>query len=235
MPYFDHFAETRGTAVGEAISRRMFEREFDFLRPHLSRGAASEILEIGPGHGELAALFWAAGYRNYDIVEPNDAMREKLVARGVRRSSSYLLPGFQEADATYDCIIMCDVFEHLNGAPEAQTCIAEAHRVLRPGGVFFILSPDYTDWEEDFFNCDFSHSNPTTVRRVVQMFRNAGFEPRAFRYLYGCLPGASGWLLSRMIKLITAGAASESSEFRLYKLRLTFLRRFMIVGQRAET
>lgn len=233
MPYFDHFAAGRSTALGDFLTRKTVAAEFRFLRRHVAFGPETAILEIGPGHGELARLFLEAGFGNYDVVEPNHMMREKLITSGVRRASNYMIPEIPEEDGSYDLIIVCDVFEHLNGATEAQKFIAESMRVLRPRGVLFILSPDYLDWKEDFFNCDFSHSNPTTVRRAGQMFQNAGFEIVAYRYSYACFRGLCGWTLNRIIKLMTVWARSESPHFKPYKLRLTFLRRFMVLGQKS--
>jgi SAM-dependent methyltransferase len=232
MSYFDHFAAGRSTALGDFLTQKTVAEEFHFLRRHFPCGPETNILEIGPGHGELARLFLQAGFRNYDIAEPNEMMRGKMAASGVRRASSYMIPEIQEKDGSYELIIVCDVFEHLNGATEAQKFISESMRVLRPGGALFILSPDYMDWRGDFFNCDFSHSNPTTVRRVAQMFQNAGFETVAYRYSYACFHGLPGWLLNRIIKLITVWARSERPHFKPYKLRLTFLRRFMVLGQK---
>lgn len=231
MAYFDHFAGGKGTSVGEWLTRHAIEGQFRFLSGHLDAGRSPEILEIGPGHGEFADRLLAGGYRNYDVVEPNDALRGKIAGR-VRRAKSYLIPRLEEADASYDAIVICDVFEHLNDAREAQAFIAEAKRVLRPGGILFILSPDLMDWKEDFYNCDFSHSNPTTVRRTHEMFINERMETVAYRYSYSGFGGIVGFALNRAVKALTFWASGEDLDFKPYKLRLTFLRRFMIIGRK---
>jgi SAM-dependent methyltransferase len=231
MPYFDHFAAGRSTALGDWLTRRTVSEEFRFLRRHFAFTALTRILEIGPGFGELAELFLANGCRNYDIVEPNTAMRHRLRTRGVREAKEYAIPQLQEKDSSYDLIILSNVFEHLGGSAEAQTFIAEAARVLSDGGMLFLLSPDYRDWGNDFFNCDFSHTNPTTVRRVTQMLQNAGIEMVDYAYRYACFGGLPGWILSRAIKLTTSWTSGEDTVSKAYKFRLTFLRRFMILGR----
>lgn len=233
VSYFDHFAAGRSTALGDFLTRKTVAEEFRFLRQHFPCGPETAILEIGPGHGELARLFLQAGFRNYDIVEPNAAMRERLRSLGVRQARDYLIPSIRENDSSYELIIVSNVFEHLNGTEEGQIFIAEAARVLQPQGAVFLLSPDYLEWREDFFNCDFSHSNPTTVRRVVQMFQNAEMEAVAFCYLYSCFRGFPGWIFSRAIKMLTGWTFGEMGESKPYKLRLTFLRRFMIIGRKS--
>lgn len=234
MAYFDHFATGKGTAIGDWLTRHAIERQFRFFARHLGAERAPDVLEIGPGHGEFAARLMAGGYRNYDVVEPNDLLREELRAQGVRSTKSYLVPPLAEADAAYDAIIVCDVFEHLNDAREAQLFVAEARRVLRKGGILFIYSPDLMDWKEDFYNCDFSHSNPTTVRRTHEMFINANLATVGYDYSYSGFGGALGYLMNRAIKLLTFWSSGEDLGFKPYKLRLSFLRRFMIVGRKEE-
>jgi 2-polyprenyl-3-methyl-5-hydroxy-6-metoxy-1,4-benzoquinol methylase len=232
LAYFDHFATARSTRLGDWLTARTIEQEFGFISRFLPTSQTIDILEIGPGHGELAERFMRAGYRGYDIVEPNDLLRAKLQSTGVRVAKSYMIPDLAESDASYDLIIVCDVFEHLNDAREAQRFITEANRVLRPGGTIFILSPDLMDWKEDFYNCDFSHSNPTTVRRTRELLSNVGLETVAFTYSYSCFGGVLGYLLSRAVKLATFWTLGESVDYKSYKLRLTFLRRFALVGRK---
>lgn len=218
--------------MGDWLTAQAIERQFRFVVRHLSTDRSIDILEIGPGHGELATRFMGSGFRDYDVVEPNDSLRAKLQSVGVRHAKSYLIPDLAEADGSYDLIVICDVFEHLNDAKEAQRFIAEAHRVLRPGGMLFVLSPDLMDWREDFYNCDFSHSNPTTVRRTLEMFHNQGLECVEFTYLYSCFGGPLGYLLNRLVKLSTFWTSGEDTDFKPYKLRLTFLRRFLVLGRK---
>ena len=233
MAYFDHFAKSKGTAVGDYITARTIEQDFRFLVRNLPVVQPLEVLEIGPGHGEFATQCLREGYSHYDIVEPNDLLRAHVLNLGVRSAKSYLIPGLTEKDESYDLIIIRDVFEHLNDARDAQRFVSEARRVLRPGGIVFIMSPDLMDWKQDFYNCDFSHSNPTTVRRTHEMFLNEGLVTVAFKYSYACFHGPVGYLLSRIVKGLTCWTLGEDIEFKPYKLRLTFLRRFLIAGRKA--
>lgn len=235
MAYFDHFATGKSTGIGDWLTAHAIEQQYRFLSSHLPVEGKPEILEIGPGHGEFAARLMTAGYKNYDVVEPNDMLREKLDVMGVRRSSSYLIPNLGEADGSYDAIIVCDVFEHLNDTRDAQRFVGEARRVLRAGGILFILSPDLMDWKEDFYNCDFSHSHPTTVRRTHEMFLNEELATVGYAYSYSGFTGVVGYALNRLVKMSTFWASGEDLDFKPYKLRLSFLRRFMIIGRKGGT
>jgi cyclopropane fatty-acyl-phospholipid synthase-like methyltransferase len=232
MAYFDHFATGTSTGLGNWLNAHAIERQFQFLSRHLPADRNLEILEIGPGHGEFASRLMAAEYKNYDAVEPNATLRAKLESLGVRRAKSYLIPDLHEADGSYDIIIVCDVLEHLNSSHDAQRFVSEAKRVLRRDGILFILSPDLMDWKEDFYNCDFSHSNPTTVRRTQELFINEKLATVAFDYSYSGFGGVGGFVLSRVVKALTFWSSGENLEFKPYKLRLTFLRRFMIIGRK---
>jgi SAM-dependent methyltransferase len=209
-------------------------RQFRFVSRYLTSNTSLRILEIGPGRGEFAAEFLQRGYQNYDVVEPNPTLRAKIQALGVRHARDYLIPDLIEEDNSFDLIIICDVFEHLNDIREAKRFLSESMRVLAPSGLLFILSPDLMDWREDFYNCDFSHSNPTTVRRTLEMFQNEGLEPLEFTYLYSCFAGINGYLLNRLVKFMTFWSIGECTDFKLYKLRLTFLRRFMVIGRKPK-
>lgn len=199
MSWFDHFADSSGTRLGNWIKKRSRQRVFNIIETVLD-GPECAILEIGPGWGELAECFRKAGYRNYTVVEPNKKMRNHLASKGYV-TKDYLIPCLAEADNSYDVIVLVDVFEHLNDTSEAKVFIAEARRVLRRYGVLCILSPDYLHWKEDFFNSDFSHSNITSVRRTLQLLHNHGFRTPKYVYFSGFLTGMLATSASHLMRL----------------------------------
>lgn len=231
MGYFDHFAKSKSTRFGQMLEDYIKEKEFKIIIRFISNPKI-DILEIGPGKGVLAKKFIEMGYQNYDIVEPNILMRDNLAESGFRKIQNYEIPELQERDGSYDMIICCDVFEHLNDTKEAKFFISEVHRVLRKKGLIVIASPDYLDWKNDFFNCDFSHSNITSVRRTIQLFYNDNIITIYHNYFYSCFEGYLGKLLNVIVKMVTFVAKGNSLDSKLYKLRLTFLGRFIIVGQK---
>jgi ubiquinone/menaquinone biosynthesis C-methylase UbiE len=230
MGYFDHFAKSRSTKIGDLLHNRKIAKEFNLVNSFIDNKNI-EILEIGSGKGDLAMRFIKEEYKNYDVVEPNKIMRDNLIKMGVRESKNYMIPKLKEKDNSYDLIICCDVFEHLNDSEEAKLFISEAYRVLRKKGSIAILSPDFLDWKGDFFNCDFSHSNITSVRRTIQLFYNNDISTLYYNYLYSCFEGILGRLFNMFVKAITYFAKGNSLDSKLYKLRLTFLRRFIIIGK----
>lgn len=228
LSYFDHFATSPMTPVGRLILMRTHRKEYKIIRQYLHNQQAI-ILEIGPGRGELAHMFRVDGFSNYTGVEPNPHMNKQLESDGFC-TKSYLIPHLKESDSSYDVIILNDVFEHLNDTAEAKLFIKEAYRVLRPGGFLCIGCPDYTHWGMDFFNGDYSHSNITTVRRTQQLFVDYGLHTVTYRYFSGFVSGFMATLLSQLVRMGLFFVRAADNEQKLYKLKLTFLRRFFIIG-----
>ncbi len=230
MAFFDHFARGTPTQVGAWLEKLTKRREQVYISRFLSSREA-EILEIGPGQGLLARIFINSGFSRFDACEPNPLMNSLLTGLGIRTISNFMVPPIQAPDRSYDALIIADVLEHLADAEYAQQFVKEARRVLRPGGILSIISPDSLDWKTDFFNCDFTHNYVTTLRRARQLLYDAGFRIAGSRYTYGPFTGVGGFLVSRCVKVLTfLTSGSRSDEDKLYKLRLTFLRRFTIVG-----
>jgi len=232
MAYFDHFAQSRGTALGNWLSRQAKRSQFVHIQRLLPR-QDSAILEIGPGRGHLADLFYQAGYHDYTVAEPNALLRSALAERGFK-TKNYLLPRLDEADGSYDALILFDVFEHLNDTNDAMSFIAEGARVLRPGGLLCILSPDYLHWRADFFDCDFSHSNITSVRRTLQLFHNQGLTVLEHVYFSSLLEGLPATVLSYAGRTGLMFVNSNGMHRRLYKLKLMCLRRFLVIGRKRD-
>jgi ubiquinone/menaquinone biosynthesis C-methylase UbiE len=230
MSDFDHFSLSQGTAVGRWIKRRSRLTAYRKINSHLTNLNA-KILELGAGWGDLAICFRNGGYGDCTLVEPNPTMYEHLNSLGFK-TKDYRIPAIKESDSSYDVILLADVFEHLNGSTEAENLISEAHRVLRPGGILCILAPDYLHWQSEFFNCDYSHSNITTVRRLIQIFHNSGLQTLAYVYYSGFVFGITATLLSWIIRCVFLPIRGNHLNSRLYKLKVTFLRQFLIIAKK---
>lgn len=98
-----------------------------------------DIVEIGPGTGANLP-YYAEGVRVIGI-EPNRYMAPYLTKKAKARGIHFeLTPGHAEnlpledasADAVVSTLVLCSVFD-------LDRVLAEAHRVLRPGGRFVFL------------------------------------------------------------------------------------------------
>jgi ubiquinone/menaquinone biosynthesis C-methylase UbiE len=121
-------------------------REMSELRRVALRDVGGEILEIGVGTGANIP-FYPAVVGRLTAVEPSDAMRRRAVrradARGLaldwHRGSGERLP---LEDARFDSVVLVDV---LCSVDDEDTVLAEAYRVLRPGGRLHFLEHGLSD------------------------------------------------------------------------------------------
>jgi SAM-dependent methyltransferase len=92
------------------------------------------VLEVGTGEGQVARAMATANGATVVGVDPtvNQIVEAARRAGGpvYARSGAEALPF---ADASFDAVVCCLVFEHIDAVDEA---LAEVARVLRPGGRF---------------------------------------------------------------------------------------------------
>ncbi len=100
------------------------------------------LLDIGGGDGALSYLLARRGARPIIVDTAREALRfaqEEFARRGLEtltvEASAYTLPFPIE---TFDAVVCSDVIEHVR-SPER--LLAEAARVLRPGGRFVLTTP----------------------------------------------------------------------------------------------
>ena len=132
------------------------------------------MLEIGPGDGSLAARAIAAGWC-YRCIEASPALAANLRARGLMVTEAWA-PPIAGSDASCDVVYADQVLEHMSGIDAARELVADALRVLRPGGVVFVVVPDYLKERGFFWDVDYTHNFVTTQRRVHQLLYDGGFR-----------------------------------------------------------
>ncbi|WP_052590526.1 class I SAM-dependent methyltransferase [Luteipulveratus mongoliensis] len=101
------------------------------------------IVEIGPGTGAfLAQLVERFPSHAVSGLELNPDLRRTALERGldVTAGDAYALP---YADASVDALVYRFVFQHLQ---DPERALAEARRVLRPGGAVFVIDVDASMW-----------------------------------------------------------------------------------------
>ncbi|MGE3277245.1 MAG: methyltransferase domain-containing protein [Vicinamibacterales bacterium] len=170
--FYKTFSEKKLTTYGASRRGRIEQHRLALL--HRFKPAPGRMFEIGPGHGTLAEQAVAAGWQ-YTAIEASPLLIEVLRGKGLDVIESWT-PPMPMADASADVVYADQVLEHMSGIDAARQFTAEALRTLRPGGVFFVVVPDYLKERTFFWDVDYTHNFVTTERRVRQLFGDGGFE-----------------------------------------------------------
>jgi SAM-dependent methyltransferase len=170
--FYKSFSEKKLTDYGSGRRSRIEQHRLALLHRH--KPAPGDMVEVGPGHGTLAEHAVAAGWR-YTAIEASRILIEVLQRKGLKVIESWT-PPIPVPDASTDVVYADQVLEHMNGIDQARHFTAEALRALRPGGVFFVVVPDYLKERTFFWDVDYTHNFVTTERRVGQLFNDGGFE-----------------------------------------------------------
>jgi SAM-dependent methyltransferase len=169
--------EPRGESDGERVLLRGRPRTHND-QAHLARyeWAAAQlsgrVLDVACGTGYGAALL-SRRCEVTGIDNSEDALRH---ARSTARSARFIrheLPLIPFADASFDGVVSFETVEHI---PDDRAFLAEVRRVLRPGGLFLLSTPN-----KEVTSPAGPPENPFHVREyrlqdLNQLTREAGFD-----------------------------------------------------------
>lgn len=121
--------------AGDASSLR--EKALRLMRGIERHGGKGALLDVGCAYGFTLEVARARGFR-VEGVEPAAGVAERVNRElGVpvhRELFAAKLP-----DSSFDVVTMWDVIEHLS---EPRKVLGEVSRILRPGGLFSVVTPD---------------------------------------------------------------------------------------------
>jgi SAM-dependent methyltransferase len=111
--------------------------ELDFSVMWLEAGARGRVLDVGAGSGWLVAHLSSLGWQAQGIdFDANAVKAARDKGLDVRLGG---LAGQQFPDASFDAVTMSHSLEHVH---EPIALLAEARRILRPGGRLAIATPN---------------------------------------------------------------------------------------------
>lgn len=117
----------------DAIGRLERDRTRELLRRFLP-AAPARVLDIGGGPGVYAAWLAQLGYQ-VTMIDPVARHREQAGAHGTFTVEDGDARALTHADASYDAVLLLGPMYHLVDPAERARALAEARRVVRPGGL----------------------------------------------------------------------------------------------------
>ena len=165
---------------GQALVRqrvRPYAAEIQGYRDAVAEAARENFLvvDLGCGRGELLAALSEAGIRAIG-VERNPEQARDAIASGQRVEVTDIF-GFLagQADRSVDVVIALHLIEHL-AFPRQVALLADATRVLRPGGALILETPNPENlrvgaWK---FHIDPTHQKPLPSELLTLMIEHAG-------------------------------------------------------------
>lgn len=233
MAFYRTFSEKKLTGAGAARRGRIEQARFDMVASVAP--APADFIEVGPGQGAIAELAREHGYR-YRAVEPSPFLSAQLRERGFEVTEAFT-PPFPHEDASADIVYADQVVEHMSGIDAARLWVAEAMRVLRPGGTLFVVVPDYLKEREFFWDIDYTHNFITTERRMRQLLYDGGFEVTRMVRSIGLATGVRRDLLAAAALIVNIPGVDALSRYTgtqelVFKIRKNLFETLAFVARR---
>lgn len=150
--------------------------DVDFSVMDLSNNPEGRLLEIGCGSGTLLDYMSSLGWQTagLDIDPAAVALARK---KGLQVSCGTLEAQHYEDDM-FDAVAMSHVIEHV---PDPEVLLAECHRILKPGGVLSLVTPNIESFGSSYFGRSWLHLDPPrhlmlyNCKALEKLVRKAGF------------------------------------------------------------
>jgi SAM-dependent methyltransferase len=172
-----------------------------FLLPHLD--TASRLLDCGCGPGSIscdfAKIVVSGNVQGIDREQSQiDLARAHAAAQGLT-NATFLVGSIYDLpfpDSSFDIVFAHAIFEHISDPEQA---LAEMLRVLEPGGLVAIRSPDWGGFIvgpeipglqaaiNSYANLQIANGGDTHIgRKLPRLLRTAGFNTVRFSATYDC-------------------------------------------------
>ena len=135
---YAYYKERMTWSRDELYSELTTQRYMDLIRGFEKRVSGRKAIDVGCGQGQFVEAMQRSGWNilGIDMSEPaiDVCCRFGLPARVLDVFSSELEPG------SFDLVTMFEVIEHVS---QPARFIRRAYELLRPGGVFYLTTPNF--------------------------------------------------------------------------------------------
>jgi hypothetical protein len=133
------------------------------------------------------------------------------------------------------------VLEHSLTWLAAREMISTSKELLTENGFLVVVGPDALSWKKEFWNVDWSHGYPTTVRNVSQLFNDVGlFQISAnhhrngsFNLLVQVIFALLSKIPHRIVDRVLTPSRSKIGDGFLYSWKAIFgWRQILVIGRK---
>ena len=152
--------------------------------PKLPKTTPMPIWDIGAGTG-LYLEYLSRKYKNVSGIEMDAAAVRAAQSLG-RQLTHGTWESFEPGDGNVGTLVMNHAIEHLLMPPK--DVFAKAYRILKPGGLWCIRTPNSNSWGRKYFNEFWLHLDPPrhtviySLQAVKHLAERTGFELQSLRY-----------------------------------------------------
>jgi SAM-dependent methyltransferase len=233
MSFYEHFSKRERNKRGIRLKKNFAAKVMKLSQKYCNN--INSIMEIGPGDGYIADLSKNANIK-YLGFEASIELSDSLKARGFDILQQFV-PPLPKNIGQYSVCIALHVFEHMDDFKKASQLLQDIYKNLQPGGLIIIACPDYYRWGKFFFDCDYTHSIPFTMRTLNQLIVNERFEVVFKNYYVGNAIGTRFLPLPALMKFLYADWMNRlisPDNNLLYRLFLTFLPNLLFIAKKPE-
>lgn len=148
----------------------------DYSVMYLTNKSGGKLLEIGCGNGGMLKNMNLLGWQT-EGVDFDPAAVEIARAKGLKVNLGSLHDQ-EYVDSTFDAVILSHVIEHV---PNPLALLSEIHRILKPGGIISLVTPNFKSLGRNVFGSSWLHLDPPRhlflfdPNTLINLTQTAGF------------------------------------------------------------
>lgn len=178
--------------VWQLLNRHYFAKWLD---------GADSVLDLGSGYGEFINNVSVLHRHAMDLNPDSSTRLDEDVSFYLHDCST----PWPTADGSIDVVFTSNFLEHLPTKADLSACLSEAHRTLRPGGLFIAMGPNIRLVNGAYWDF-FDHHLPLSERSIGEALHLTGFDVECSRAAFLPYTMSDGrqfplWMLRAYLRL----------------------------------